>query len=453
MATSSSIFERIRDHFAWAVARSLVTFIWSGSGQPARLEKDGDRATLFLRAPGVHILSVERRLADLPFARVSRRDMAPPVHDFVPTLARIAYLVETRTPAVALQVDVLGLDKIACRPARIADLPRLFTQLWQKPELGLSFGEGVFILPLLRGGGEDARALSRSLRRLDQFGFGPGGRNLRETLHRDCEDEGRAKTAIAAGADETRIGFHLHLHYPELWPEFETALLRVKRPFRLIVTLTSGHRELRDRIAAAFAGASVLTVENRGRDVGPFLQLWRDGHFGGLDLVCKIHGKRTGASGSTALLGAIWRRAMIQDLMGSNAIVNANIAMFSDPRLGMVGSGRVRLPNSCVSERSAWGMNKDTILALARRIGADAQGYSLDFFAGTMFWLRPELLDLLKPLDLSFTDFPDETGQADATLQHALERLFGALPATAGMRMENAAQASLRRAKRSSTFP
>ena len=85
--------------------------------------------------------------------------------------------------------------------------------------------------------------------------------------------------------------------------------------------------------------------------------------------------------------------------------------------------------------------NKDATLALACRIGADPQGFPLDFFAGTMFWLRPELLELLKPLNLSLADFPDETGQADATLQHALERLFGALPAVAGMRMENAALA------------
>lgn len=99
-----------------------------------------------------------------------------------------------------------------------------------------------------------------------------------------------------------------------------------------MVTLTQDDRELRDHIANEFPTSSVFTYENRGRDVGPFLQLWRDGHFTGLDLVCKIHGKRTGLSGPTALLGEVWRRAMIQDLMGTNAIVNANIALFRDPR-------------------------------------------------------------------------------------------------------------------------
>lgn len=53
-----------------------------------------------------------------------------------------------------------------------------------------------------------------------------------------------------------------------------------------------------------------------------------------------------------------------------------------------------------------------------------------------MFWIRLELLELLKPLNLSLADLPDETRQSDATLQHALERLFGALPAAAGVRME-----------------
>ena len=436
MAASSSILDLIRDHPARAAGRWMAEVVRRRPGESPVRVKGGDPSTLFFPVPGVHILTIERQWAGLPFARITRGDRTPTVHEFVPTLARTAYLVETHLHEVMLHADVPGLQTIACRSGQIADLTRVLRQHWEKTRLGLTLGAGVFILPLLGGAGDDARALLRSLRRLDRLGFGVGNRNLRETLRgeRECRDE--AETVVAGGAGETRIGFHLHLHYPELWPDFAARLRQLMRSFRLIVTLTQDNRELHDRITDDFPGASVFIYENRGRDVGPFLQLWRDGQFSGLDLVCKMHGKRTGISGPTALLGEIWRRAMIQDLIGSNATVDANIAIFRDPAVGMVGSERVRFPNAYVNEQSAWGMNKDATLSLARRIGVVPQRCRLDFFGGTMFWIRPELLELLKPLNLSLADFPEESGQADATLQHALERLFGALPAAAGMRME-----------------
>jgi lipopolysaccharide biosynthesis protein len=68
---------------------------------------------------------------------------------------------------------------------------------------------------------------------------------------------------------------------------------------------------------------------------------------------------------------------------------------------------------------------------LAAKLGCSSEEFVLDFFAGTMFWIRRDLLDLLKPLDLSLDSFPDEKGQTDGALQHALERLFGALPVLA----------------------
>lgn len=112
----------------------------------------------------------------------------------------------------------------------------MLRQHWEKTRLGLALGAGVFILPSLGDAGDagdDARALLRSLRRLDRLGFGIGNRNLRETLRglRECKAE--AESTVTASDGDVRVGFYLHLHYPELWPDFAIRLWKIKRPFRL----------------------------------------------------------------------------------------------------------------------------------------------------------------------------------------------------------------------------
>jgi lipopolysaccharide biosynthesis protein len=104
----------------------------------------------------------------------------------------------------------------------------------------------------------------------------------------------------------------------------------------------------------------------------------------------------------------------------------------------MIGSPRFRLPGSLLAEDAAWGKNRAATLALAERLGIGPSGFRLDYFAGTMFWARRETLEPLKRLNLAPTDFPEERGQRDGELHHALERLFGALPALSGQRLENA---------------
>jgi lipopolysaccharide biosynthesis protein len=106
-------------------------------------------------------------------------------------------------------------------------------------------------------------------------------------------------------------------------------------------------------------------------------------------------------------------------------VVDRIIAEFErSPDTEMIGSRRFRLPNEWKSEDAAWGKNKAMILNLLEAMGV-ATDRPLDFFAGTMFWVRRDALEPLKQLDLSLASFPSETGQQDGTLQHALERILG----------------------------
>jgi len=269
------------------------------------------------------------------------------------------------------------------------------------------------------------------------MGFGLGSANLEDTLRRDLVEHSPAAVPVEK-IPPLRVAIVIHLYYAELWPDFEQRLLAVRAPFRLIVSTTRSNSELEPRIHASFPEAEVVFYENRGRDVGPFVELYREGRLDGFDVICKLHGKRTGASGSMAVVGEIWRRAILHDLIGSDLVVRHILGRFAAaPNLGLIGSRRFRFPNSAVTTASAWGANEKATIELSRRIGLAAGDFKLDYFAGTMFWVRRQALDGLASLSLSLDDFPPEEGQEDGTLQHAMERLFGALPSCVGMDVED----------------
>ena len=69
----------------------------------------------------------------------------------------------------------------------------------------------------------------------------------------------------------------------------------------------------------------------------------------------------------------------------------------------------------------------------AERMGVPAERFRLDFFGGTMFWVRPEALKPLAALRLSEA-FPEEKGLLDGGLEHAVERLFATSTVVAGYR-------------------
>jgi len=65
---------------------------------------------------------------------------------------------------------------------------------------------------------------------------------------------------------ELKIAVALHLHYPDLWPEFEALLEATGRQFQLFLTLTQPDAALAQRVQARFPGAEI-TVDLVSRTV------------------------------------------------------------------------------------------------------------------------------------------------------------------------------------------
>jgi Rhamnan synthesis protein F len=243
----------------------------------------------------------------------------------------------------------------------------------------------------------------------------------------------QSASPVAGAPNEAAIV--AHVFYEDTWTDIAEVLKRLSIPFDLFVTTAPGRDRLIEAVRRDFPHAEIETVENRGRDVRPFLTLLEAGRLDRYRYVCKIHGKKSDDGGRMSYLGALWRRRSLFDLLAGPGIAKKIIDEFArDPSVGMIGPRAFRLPSAASPLETSWGKTRERVLELATRMGVAPDQFRLDFFGGTMFWARPEALRPLRELSLASV-FPDEQGLLDGGLEHATERLFSASAVVAGYRL------------------
>jgi hypothetical protein len=244
-----------------------------------------------------------------------------------------------------------------------------------------------------------------------------------------------APAQAASPSARIPVAVVVHIYYEDTWPDIAGALRGLTIPFDLIVTTTAGSERLTETIRQAYPQADIEVVENRGRDVGPFITLLERGRLDRYKYICKIHGKKSIDGGRKTYMGAMWRRRLLFDLLGAPSAANAAIEMFErDPSIGMIGPRVFRLPKEGYSEDLSWSANRSMTLGIAERMGVPADKFQLDFFGGTMFWVRPEALKPLADLGLA-ADMPYESGRIDGDLPHAIERVLPTSVLVAGYKL------------------
>ena len=227
----------------------------------------------------------------------------------------------------------------------------------------------------------------------------------------------------------------VHIYYEETWADIAGVLKRLAIPFDLILTTVAGREGLVEAVRRDFPHAAIEVMENRGRDVRPFLVLLEAGRLDRYRYVCKIHGKKSSDGGRRSYMGSLWRRRLLFDLLAAPGLASSIVDMFErDASIGMIGPRAFRLPSETYSEELSWSVNRETVLDLAEKMGIPPDRFRLDFFGGTMFWARPEALAPLRMLKLADA-FPEEKGLLDGGLEHAAERLFGAAVVAAGYKV------------------
>ncbi len=213
-----------------------------------------------------------------------------------------------------------------------------------------------------------------------------------------------------------------------MWPMFASGLQALDGlDYDLYVTMPMKNDDHAQQILNFKNDAHIIICPNRGRDVLPFVHLARRLMEVGYEYVLKLHSKKSTHRAD----GNLWMEDMLRKLIPpTNDAVRKLISLLEQPTTGIIGPD-----GHYVSLAAYFGSNKSNIIASldgvvghnkADKVVKDVEAYG--FFAGTMFWAR---LDAIAPiLDRYYqpSDFESESGQIDATLAHALERLFSLVP-------------------------
>lgn len=218
------------------------------------------------------------------------------------------------------------------------------------------------------------------------------------------------------------IGIALHVFYPELLDEFRDHLARMPWPFDLLVSVTRPDEIalVRERLQTLpmLAELYIEQVPNRGRDLAPMMVTF-NARLRQYDFIGHLHTKKT----PQAQWGDTWREHLLSHLLGTPEQIQQTFFHLAHGHVGMVYPA---LTSQTPFWAMSWLSNGEYARPLCERLGMTlAEDACFSFPVGSMFWARQEAVRPLLDLNLTIEAFPEEAGQQDGTLQHAIERLLG----------------------------
>lgn len=219
-----------------------------------------------------------------------------------------------------------------------------------------------------------------------------------------------------------KIAVVAHLFYDDLAAEFMKYLKNIPVGYDLYISTKPEARDVLDKYYSNEIGrkrVKIRSVENRGRDMAPFVIEFKD-DYPQYDLVCWLHSKKS-TSYNSGLAG--WREHLLENLLGSPKKISTIMSYFNrDAKLGLV------FPEyyPAIERNIEWGANYNRVEKLAKRMNITIDpNAKLEFAAGSMFWFRPIALMPLFDLKIKLEDFENGSeNMTDGTLAHAIERLI-----------------------------
>lgn len=228
-----------------------------------------------------------------------------------------------------------------------------------------------------------------------------------------------------------RLAVHLHLYYLEQLAGILTYLKNLSGiDYDLAVTMCQADASIEKILKDFNPGVQIIYVENRGYDVGPFLEFLHRINLDNYDYILKLHTKNKTKGNYTYLNGrfnnALWAKVLYDALLESPQRVTENLQiMAQNSKVGMISSAY------CITnEHKLYDKWLDDIENFLLEMNLPAVR-DFSFAAGTMFLARSEIF---KPfLRYGLKDFELTNGKIkEGTKAHIFERLFGAAVKASG---------------------
>lgn len=222
----------------------------------------------------------------------------------------------------------------------------------------------------------------------------------------------------------------LHIYYQELAQYCYQYVTSMPEGTDIYITVPSEEKkEYVEKVFEPLKGYKweIRVVGNRGRDVAPFLVGCKD-IIDKYDLICKVHDKKV-YQVMPMSIGESWAYKCFENLLKNKTFVENVIATFEEnPFLGMLTPP---VPNhgpyypTC--GKGEWGDNFAVTKEVSEQLGVKVnmtQTKEPVAPLGSMFWVRTKALKSLFAHDWEYEEFPQEPIETDATVLHAIERVY-----------------------------
>ncbi|WP_164901740.1 rhamnan synthesis F family protein [Neorhizobium lilium] len=213
---------------------------------------------------------------------------------------------------------------------------------------------------------------------------------------------------------------HIHCFYIDLLPEIADLLKNINTSFSVVVTVcrekdVTAAEEILSNVISCNE-IRILIVENRGRDIAPFL-LDASVVWARSDFVLHLHTKRS----PHISWGDNWRRYLYDKTIGGPNHLNEILRYFeNNPIVGAMYPENYGMIRYFTEQNN----NNNLISRISETLGLSQNGEYDEYPAGSMAFYRVSALQGLVDSDLLKGLFEEEQAQLDGTAAHALERLM-----------------------------
>lgn len=220
------------------------------------------------------------------------------------------------------------------------------------------------------------------------------------------------------------LAVHLHIHYKEQLDEILLKLANLRGvDYDLLVTVTENNEETVAKLKTFKPEVQIIQVENRGYDIGPFVEFLHHINLDEYQYVLKLHTKAKHSQNYTHLNNmrfdnTLWGKILWDALLATPERVQKDMKILQNPQVGMLSS------KYCINQEEC------NYKKLLKQINQKLEELELsktdrpEFVAGSMFYVKAKLLKPL--LKMKLNDFaPTDAGVKEGTLAHVIERVMG----------------------------